>query len=256
MAAPAGTNPQRRLTAPIVTSKGPSMSELLPGVYLVDDVAMPGRPGTVNVALLVASDGTATLVDAGFPGIADKLQNTLDEAGIPPAAVRRVIVTHHHPDHTGGLPEVVAMTGAEVWAHVDDADLIDGTTPRQPPAGAPAGVSAAMHGVTPAPVDLRLVGGETLAVLGGCRVLHTPGHTPGHVSLFLPRLSLLIPGDILRYVDGAVTRAPAAYTADAQSNETSIAALAEFEFERMLPYHGDFLDADASNRFRANLGLG
>lgn len=232
------------------------MSELMPGLFLVDGVSTPGRPGTVNVSLLLASDGTATLIDAGFPGVAENLSATLDEAGISAGAVRRVIVTHHHPDHTGGLPEVVAATGAEVWAHVDDADLIDGTTPRKPPPGMREGTARSMHAITPAPVDLRLVGGEVLGVLGGCRFLHTPGHTPGHLSLYLPQLSLLIAGDVLRYEDGAVTRAPEMYTADAEANEASIAMLAGLDFERMLPYHGDFLGNGASAQMRRDLGLG
>lgn len=230
------------------------MSELLPGVFLVDGVSMPGRPGTVNVSLLVSGDGTATLVDAGFPGIAEHLEATLAEAGLAATAIRRVIVTHHHQDHTGGLPEVVAMTGAEVWAHADDADFIDGTMPRRP-LRTPAGSSHPAHSVTPAPVDLRLVGGEVLGILGGCRILHTPGHTPGHLSLYLPSLSLLIAGDILRCESGTLTRAPEMYTADHETNEVSLRDLAELEFERMLPYHGEFVGSGASARMRRDLGL-
>jgi len=232
------------------------MSELIPGLFLVDGVGAQGRPGTVNVCMLVSHDGTATLVDAGFPGIAEKLEATLDEAGLPATAVRRVIVTHHHPDHTGGLPEVIAMTGAEVWAHVDDADLIDGTTPRQMPPGVSPAAGRPAHSITPAPVDLRLVGGEVLAVLGGCRILHTPGHTPGHISLYLPGLSLLIAGDVLRYEHGWGTRAPELYTADAETNEATLREVAKLEFERMLPYHGEFLGTAASKRMRSELGLG
>jgi len=229
------------------------MSELLPGVFLVDGVGLPGRPGTVNVSLLVADDGTATLVDAGFPGIAEKLAATLLEAGLVPSAVRRVIITHHHPDHTGGLAEVIEMTGAEVWAHAADADVIDGTAPRPAPPHMPP--AATRLTVTPVPVDLRLAGGETLGVLGGCEIVHTPGHTAGHLSLFLRSQSLLIAGDILRRDAEAVTRAPEAYTVDPEANEESLRRLAGLAFERFLPYHGDYLNAGASEQIRRDLQL-
>ena len=221
------------------------MSELLPGVHLVDGAGLPGRPGTLNVCLLVDETGRATLVDAGFPGIAQPLQATLTEAGIAEHSVRRVIVTHHHRDHTGGLPEVVALTGADVWAHADDAALITGE-----------GVhgSATSAGIAATCVDLRLVGGEVLDALGGCHVLHTPGHTPGHLSLYLPALSLLIAGDILRYEDGQIARAPEQYTADSERSERSLRELAALDFERLLPYHGDFLSEGAGAQMRRDLG--
>jgi glyoxylase-like metal-dependent hydrolase (beta-lactamase superfamily II) len=230
------------------------MSELLPGVHIVEGVGMPGRPGTVNVCLLVSFDGTATLIDAGFPGVAERLRATLETLGLPVTAVRRVIITHHHPDHISGLPEVIAMTGAEVWAHAADADVIDGSAPRQMPAAAPQ-AHGALGSITPAPVDLRLVGGETLGVLGGCEILHTPGHTHGHLSLYLPTLSLLIAGDILRYEHGLVTRAPEHYTIDQEANEVSLQALAEKNFERLLPYHGEYLGTGASEQMRRDLGM-
>ena len=94
-----------------------------------------------------------------------------------------------------------------------------------------------------------------LASLGGCRIIHTPGHTPGHLSLFLPELSLLIPGDILRYENGVVTRAPEMFTADREANEASLLVLAALDFERMLPYHGDYLSTGAAEQMRADLGL-
>jgi glyoxylase-like metal-dependent hydrolase (beta-lactamase superfamily II) len=243
------------------------MSHLMPGVHVVDDVAMAGRPGTVNVCLLIWK-GEGTLVDAGFPGITGPLLRTLEEVGIAPAAVRRIIVTHHHSDHTGGLAEAVALTGAEVWAHEDDAGFIDGTATRPGPrpevlaqmqAGMSdeqraAAVQRHMTGPEPVPVTLRLAGGETLDVHGGLRVLHTPGHTPGHLSLFLPELSLLLAGDLLRYENGTVTTAPDRFNADSAEETVSALSVIPLGFEHMLPYHGDYLGSDAAAITRRDIG--
>lgn len=231
------------------------MSELMPGVFLVDNVGYPARPGTVNVSLLVDGD-EITMVDAGFPGVLEPLGITLTQIGLPVTAIKRVIVTHHHRDHTGGLSEVVAASGATVFAHAEDAGFIDGSVerpalpgmPGEPPRPSPPGF-------WPTRVDVRLSGGEDLGVLGGCEVLDTPGHTPGHISLLLPQRGLLIAGDVVRYENGVVVRPPERYTADLELLEESLHTLAAFDFDAMLPYHGDFLPHGASERFCADLGL-
>jgi glyoxylase-like metal-dependent hydrolase (beta-lactamase superfamily II) len=233
------------------------MSELIRGVHLVEGVAMPGRPGVVNVCLLV-SDGEATLVDAGFPGVAGPLERAFAEAGIRPHDVKRIIITHFHSDHTGGLAEAVALTGAEVWAHEADTGFIDGSVPTP---GPPAAMLESMRaqgrpprpGPEPVPVARRLRGGETLDALGGIEVLHTPGHTPGHLSLLLPEASLLVAGDMLRYEDGRVVRPPEMFGWDLEVAERSIRAVAALEFDAMLPYHGDFLAHEAASTIRRDL---
>ncbi len=85
-----------------------------------------------------------------------------------PGAIRRTIITHHHIDHFGGLPEIVQETGAEVRAHQKDAQVVDGTTPR--PALSPERVETMLARV---PADLRLVGGEEMNLSGGVNILHS-----------------------------------------------------------------------------------
>jgi glyoxylase-like metal-dependent hydrolase (beta-lactamase superfamily II) len=235
------------------------MSVLVPGVHLVDGVALAGRPGVVNVSLLVG-EGEATLVDAGFPGVTERLVPVLAEAGIAPSDVKRVIITHHHGDHTGGLAEVVRLTGAEVWAHEDDAGYIDGSVPRPGPSPALLEIMRAQGrapsaGPEPVAVARRLTGDEDLDIFGGVKVLHTPGHTPGHIALLVARLAFLLAGDALRVEEGRVVRPPEMFAWDLELSERSIRELSLLEFDAMLPYHGEFLAHGASDALRADLGL-
>src|SRR5665647_2289322 len=106
------------------------MAEILPGVHVVQAAQESAGPGgAMNICLLIEG-GKITMVDAGLPGSSASLLAYLDEIGLAPQAIRRVIITHHHVDHVGGLPEMLELSGAEVWAHRDDAAVIEGTVPR------------------------------------------------------------------------------------------------------------------------------
>jgi glyoxylase-like metal-dependent hydrolase (beta-lactamase superfamily II) len=238
------------------------MTEILPGVHIVQaapGLATPG--GGMNICLLIEG-GRITMVDAGLPGSSTGLVAYLDEIGLAPGAIRRVIVTHHHIDHVGGLPEMLERSGAEVWAHRDDAAMIEGAIPRPgiPPeraeamlAAMPAEQRAAaaarmkqMSDIAPTAVNLRLVGGEELDVLGGVHIVHSPGHTPGHLCLYLPALSLLIAGDLMRLEDGVIRESPSGFAADAAQALDSARQAAALGFERFVGYHGGYAMSGAA----------
>ena len=229
------------------------MAEFLPGVHILELHPADSVPsGPINVCLLVEK-GRATMIDAGLPGVSRELVAYLKEIGLSFKAIKRVIVSHHHFDHVGGLPEVVRLTDAEVWAHREDAPLIDGTTPRS---ALPSETLDAMLARVPSelqdaaiarlrnlatvpgvPVDLRLVGGEELNVLGGAQILHTPGHTAGHLALFLPALSLFIAGDLLRCQDGVIQESPSAFAADKEQALASARSAVDLRFDAFIGYH-------------------
>jgi glyoxylase-like metal-dependent hydrolase (beta-lactamase superfamily II) len=238
--------------------------EILPGVHVVPLAAGVGTPGATNVSTnicLLVEDGRITMVDAGLPVSSTGLLAYMDEMGLAPQAIRRVIITHHHVDHVGGLNEMLELSGAEVWAHRDDAAVIEGTEPR--PGMAPERLEAMLaampveqrvaaearlkqrNAVTPTVVDLRLVGGEELNMLGGVRILHTPGHTAGHLCLYLPARSLLIAGDLLRLEDGVIGASPSGYAADAKQSLASAKEVVSSGFEGFIGYHGGYVVSGA-----------
>jgi glyoxylase-like metal-dependent hydrolase (beta-lactamase superfamily II) len=202
--------------------------EVAPGVVRVQlPIALPGL-GHVNCYVLEDDDGL-TLVDPGLPGpdAAADLARRLERAGFPPGHVRRVLVTHSHPDHFGGAGRLRAEHRCEVVAHeafitpfdAGDPNALrevlfgDGELPEIPPRTTPWGgegfrPSAAelehmrawdqlsKQGLLSLTPSARVRDGQVLE-LGRTEwtVVHTPGHTGDHICLFDPEHGTLLSGD-------------------------------------------------------------
>jgi len=101
-----------------------------------------------------------------------------------------------------------------------------------------AALAAIVALLTRAPSHAQPIGeGDELPVLGGLRILHTPGHTPGSVCLYSPRDRFVIVGDLLQRVKGKVTLPNAFFTDDMALARRSISRLAELDVETILFSH-------------------
>lgn len=166
----------------------------------------------VRCFLLPHSTGLV-LIDTGMPETPDQIGAALAGLGAAWTDVTDVVLTHAHPDHTGGLGAVGRLApGATVWGHPDDG-----------------------YGGAVRPVF------EGDAVRG-LRVVHTPGHTPGHTCLVEEGSGVLFVGDAFGTVGGQLQRPPAAFTANADEAERSLRRIASLTATRMLPAHGGELD--------------
>jgi glyoxylase-like metal-dependent hydrolase (beta-lactamase superfamily II) len=124
---------------------------------------------------LIRAGEEAALVDAGCGQSTDRLFRNIAECGAQPNAVRYLLVTHCHYDHTGGIEGVRKRSRCKVVAHELDAGYLE--------EGDSMVTAAAWYGSTmdPTPVDIRLQGERNDIGLGGRRVqaIHVPGHSPG-----------------------------------------------------------------------------
>ena len=217
------------------------------------------RLGIVNVAFLGprgAGDRGWVLVDAGLPGTARLIEAAAAERFGPGARPAAIVMTHGHFDHVGALETLAERWDAPVYAHPAEHPYLDGSAaypPGDPSVG--GGAMAAVAGLYPtAPVDV----GSRLRALPedgsvpdapGWRWLHTPGHSPGHVSLWRKGDRTLLAGDAVittrqESAYAALTQAPeihgppAYFTIEWDRARASVQALAALEPELILSGHG------------------
>jgi glyoxylase-like metal-dependent hydrolase (beta-lactamase superfamily II) len=154
----------------------------------------------INAYLFVEPNGELTLVDAGLKSAPKKIVAAIEALGKKPSDVTRILLTHAHPDHAGGLARTQRATGARVLCHTTDAPYARaGKAPQRDQRSFAARVLGMMPGNSwePCAIDQEITDGELLDIAGGVLVVHTPGHTPGHVSLLHQQTGVLICGDAL-----------------------------------------------------------
>ncbi len=218
--------------------------EVAPSVHAV--------PLSGSNAFLIVED-ELTLIDAGHRGSGRTLARYLAHIGRDMKEVRRIVCTHGHPDHIGGVPEIARASGAQVLMHPADMERLR-IRLRDVFRGRPTPGPIIAY-LTQAPSDAAPIGdGDVLPALGGLRVIHTPGHTPGSVCLYAPDRRLLIVGDLLQRMRGAVTYPNAFFTDDMATARRSIARLAELDVETILFSHYPAVREGAHEALKALAG--
>ncbi|MBG6066027.1 MBL fold metallo-hydrolase [Micromonospora ureilytica] len=224
---------------------------LAPNVWRIPTV---GR-AAVNSYAFVDDDGSVTLVDCGLAKAPARIVRGLAAMGKVPADVTRIVLTHAHPDHAGGAAELVRRTGAPVAAHAADVPYAEaGRAPVSDPTVTGGRLFARLNsGRFPAvEVAQPLADGDLLDVGGGLRVVHTPGHSPGHVSLLHEPTRLLITGDALFNMFGV--RWPMKWLcSDFQMTRETAHVLGELDYDLAAFTHGPELTDKPRDRIRAFL---
>jgi Zn-dependent hydrolases, including glyoxylases len=222
-----------------------------------------GRVDTVHPVLL-RDNQHQVLLDTGYPAQFAQLQAEIEAAGGNLNKLTHIIMTHQDIDHIGNLPELTSHTSVEILAHPLEKPYIQGDKrlirftdeaiasidrmPDSVPEAFRNGLKRLMLNPPKAKVDRELIGGELLPLCGGIIVVDTPGHTPGHISLYHEPSRTLIAGDALMVRDGELYGADPATTLDPETAHASLTKLLKFDIQAIVCYHGGWYQDQVMER--------
>ena len=211
--------------------------------------------GWVNA--FVIEDNGLTLIDTGPKGSMGKIFSAIKNAGKNPYDIKRVILTHAHPDHAGSAEEIKRMLRVPVMAHREDAKIMGyGIAFRKEICLTPGlknwliyelAIKRSGIYIEPINIDEQLNDHDLLPLLGGIRVIHTPGHSKGHISLLAENEEVLIAGDLLSNSTGLGLSVIYENMAEGIS---SILKVTNLDFDKMVFGYGRPILKDAGSIMR------
>lgn len=207
-------------------------------------------------------DGISTmLVDTGLPWHLPALESAIESLGVHFSTLRGIMITHQDIDHISNARTLRKRSGATVMAHQGDIPYIQGERPLMKlnpaliasilamiPESVREQAKAVYANPSSVPVDQQVNDGEVIPVGAGVQVIHTPGHTPGHISLYVPSEELLIAGDSLRVEKGDLVGPNKSHTSDMVQAMDSVRKMARLKVDQVLCYHGGLFGPNAGHR--------
>jgi glyoxylase-like metal-dependent hydrolase (beta-lactamase superfamily II) len=192
----------------------------IPGIEVVH-CRLNGPRGIVK-AFLLHDDQSVVLIDTGYNDAdADLIVERLLAIGREPSDLAMCIITHYHGDHVGGLAKLRSLASFPVVSHALDAEKIESTS----------GVK----------VDRTVEDGEELPEVGGLRIIHMPGHSPGSISIYAERTKALAVGDTIVSAGEHVIVSPPFLCDNSAQAVESVRRLLDLglQIDTLLVAHGD-----------------
>lgn len=211
-----------------------------------------GNKGAIYPVIL-SDENEMILVDCGFPGFLPLLKQVAVKKDIDISKLTKVIITHHDHDHIGSLAElkreypnikVIAsieeekyISGKEKSLRLKQAESIYDKLPEERKAGA-RDFHKILESVEKVDVDICVKDKDFIDCCGGIEIISTPGHMPGHISIYHKESKTLISGDALTSENGKLCFANPQYTLDMPKAISSIKKVLNYDIDRIVCYHG------------------
>lgn len=217
--------------------------------------------GSSNVIypVVLSDEKEVVLIDCGYPKFLPLIKADAEAKGIDISKLTKIIITHHDFDHMGALAEFKReyphikvlssiedekyISGKEKSLRLQQAEAIYDNLPEDQKGNAKQ-FQQFIESIENVQVDVCLRDKDSFSWCGGVEIVATPGHMPGHISIYIKDSKTLISGDALVVEDNKLTIANPQYTLDIVEAKNSIKKLLNYEIDRIICYHGGIYTKD------------
>jgi glyoxylase-like metal-dependent hydrolase (beta-lactamase superfamily II) len=203
---------------------------------------LPTLGSFINSYAFINVDSSVTLVDCGLDGSSKKLIKDLARIGKHPKDVANIVLTHAHDDHVGGAAKMIKDCDVKnVMMHEKDSYFPPmGKTPSRDTSHLSGKLMKVLpdRGYEPFEVTKKLKDGEIIDTAGGLKVIHTPGHTDGHISLLHLESETLITGDSIFNMTSRMTWALSGFCVNYKQSQDTAMKFLDLDFKNACFTHG------------------
>jgi glyoxylase-like metal-dependent hydrolase (beta-lactamase superfamily II) len=209
--------------------------------------------------VILKNDKEMVLVDCGFPGFLSQIKESAIEQNVDITNLTKVVITHQDFDHVGSLaslkreyPEIKILADKKEIPHINgEKESIKAKKRREIYDSLPENQKEMINAMQrmygtyePVGVDGILHDHDIFPWCGKVEIISTPGHTPGHISLYLHEFKTLIAGDALFLPDGELVISLPMFTFDMELARQSVKKLLDYDIDKIICYHGGVYEGD------------